>query len=74
MHELVGDWVSNGLIETNPRGTFTLAEVLDITFESQGRLNCNDAKLALLQRQGLIDLVATFDAELKPVEGFESVG
>lgn len=74
VHESVADWISSGLIETNPTGAVSLSNVLDITFASQGRLNCNDAKLVLLQRQGLIDLVATFDVELKAVEGFESVG
>ena len=41
--------------------------VLDIVAESAGVLNANDALLVALQRERVIDTVATFD------RGFESV-
>ena len=74
VHESVASWISDGLVESNPTGVFSLSDVLDVTFASQGRLNCNDAKLVLLQQRGIIDQVATFDAALKATEGFHSIG
>jgi predicted nucleic acid-binding protein len=41
--------------------------VLDIVIETAGSLNANDALLVALQRERVIDTLATFD------RGFESV-
>jgi predicted nucleic acid-binding protein len=45
-------------------------EMLDIVAESGGELNANDALLVALEREGAIDVLATFDARFDEVEGF----
>jgi len=48
--------------------------ILDVVGESEGKLNFNDALLVLLQREGRIGAVATFDADFESVPGFTLVG
>jgi predicted nucleic acid-binding protein len=45
-------------------------KVLDVIGQSGGKLNFNDASLVVLQRQGIIGDVATFDANLASHPGF----
>jgi predicted nucleic acid-binding protein len=44
--------------------------ILDLIASTQGRLNFNDAFVALLQKEGRIGPVATFDAGFEAVSGF----
>ncbi|HYP74357.1 MAG TPA: hypothetical protein VER12_00290 [Polyangiaceae bacterium] len=48
-------------------------EIVDATEASGGVLNFNDAALVLLQRQGAIGDVATFDANLAGTADFRSI-
>lgn len=48
-------------------------EIVDAAEESGGILNFNDAALVLLQREGTIDDVATFDANLAGTAAFRSI-
>ena len=46
--------------------------IIEVVRESSGRLNFNDATLCVLQRQGVIAEVATFDQELARYPGFRA--
>ena len=48
-------------------------EIVDATEASGGVLNFNDAALVLLQREGTIGDVATFDVKLAGTADFRSV-
>lgn len=48
-------------------------EIVDAAEDSGGILNFNDAALVLLQREGTIDDVATFDASLARTADFRSI-
>ena len=45
--------------------------VLDIVTDSAGLLNANDALLVALQREGAIDMLATFDRQFESVAAFD---
>jgi len=45
-------------------------EILDVVDASRGRLNFNDALLVVLQREGRIGSLATFDGAFAGVDGF----
>lgn len=63
-------WYESGLIESTLRDLDgRLPSVLDVVAESNGKLNPNDAKLVLLQRDGVIGALATFDAALAAFPG-----
>lgn len=47
--------------------------IVDIVHGSRGALNFNDAFLAVLQREGRIGAVASFDRNLDAVEGFRRI-
>ena len=47
--------------------------ILDVVSQSGGKLNFNDAALVALQREGVIDEVASFDATLAAYPGFRSI-
>jgi predicted nucleic acid-binding protein len=47
--------------------------ILDQVASTQGRLNFNDAFIAVLQKEGRIGPVATFDAGFDAVPGFVRV-
>lgn len=45
-------------------------DVLDVIEGSAGALNCNDGLLVVLQRNAMIDDVASFDEGFDRVDGF----
>jgi predicted nucleic acid-binding protein len=45
--------------------------ILDIVTDTQGTLNANDALLVALQREGIIDMLATFDKGFESIPNFE---
>lgn len=47
-----------------------VTDVLDVIETTRGRLNWNDALLVVLQREGLIEEVASFDEGFDAVPGF----
>jgi predicted nucleic acid-binding protein len=49
-------------------------EIVDVAEASAGVLNFNDAALVLLQREGTIGEVATFDTNLAGTADFRSIG
>ena len=48
-------------------------DVLDVIAKSEGALNANDALLVVLEREGAIDNVASFDSGFDNVEGFRRI-
>ena len=49
-------------------------DVLDVVVRTGGALNFNDALLVVLQRDGVIDQVATFDEGFSVVPEFRRLG
>ena len=47
--------------------------ILDVIGQSGGKLNFNDAALVVLQQQGIIGDVATFDTTLASQPGFRTI-
>jgi predicted nucleic acid-binding protein len=47
--------------------------VLDVVQETGGRLNFNDGLLVVLQREGLVDEVASFDRDFDLVQDFRRI-
>jgi predicted nucleic acid-binding protein len=67
----VRDWASSGAIRWMTRDTELLwADALEVIERSQGRLNFNDALLAVLQQRELIGDVASFDAGFDVIPEF----
>jgi predicted nucleic acid-binding protein len=61
-------WFDNGEVRFLAQEAEHLAtSVLEIVTDSKGTLNANEALLVALQREGTIDMLATFD------RGFESI-
>ena len=50
-----------------------LSAILDVIDETGGKVNVNDALLVVLQREGSIGDVASFDAKLDSAAGFHRV-
>jgi predicted nucleic acid-binding protein len=50
------------------------AAALDVIEETGGTLNFNDALLVVLQREGSVEDIATFDERLAAVPGFKRIG
>jgi predicted nucleic acid-binding protein len=64
-------WFDNGEVRFLAHESEHLANsVLDIVTHSEGVLNANDALLIALQREGAIDMLATFDKGFESVENF----
>ena len=64
----IRSWFDNGEVRFLAHEAEHLAtNILDVVTDSQGVLNANDALLVALQREGTIELLATFD------KGFEGV-
>jgi len=62
----VRGWAESGVIRwVAAEAERLIGSLLDVVRETGGRLNFNDALLAVLQREGLIGEVASFD------EGFD---
>ncbi len=70
----VREWLDEGLVGfTQSKLEPLFSEVLDVIEQSAGALNCNDAALVVLQRRGLVGVVATFDANLASYPGFRTI-
>ena len=64
-------WIDAGEVRFLAHECERLAgSVLDIVTETAGSLNANDALLVALQREDVIDTLATFDRELESVTDF----
>jgi predicted nucleic acid-binding protein len=68
---MVGRWAADGVVRWVGGETGRLfAPILEVMRDTNGRLNFNDALLVVLQREGLIDEVATFDRGFEVVADF----
>ncbi len=71
---IVRNWVDQGAIRWIASEAERLAgSILDVIRETNGKLNFNDAFLVALQRDELIDDVASFDQGFDKVSGFRRV-
>jgi predicted nucleic acid-binding protein len=67
-------WAERGVIRwAAAEAEHLWPDVLDVMDASNGRLNFNDAMLVVLQRQGLIGDVASFDQGFDTVDDFRRV-
>jgi predicted nucleic acid-binding protein len=65
-------WFDNGEVRFLAHEAEHLAtSILDVVTDSQGVLNANDALLVALQREGTIDVLATFDKGFDGVPNFD---
>lgn len=65
--------LDSGKIERVDESSSSFGAVLDVMEATAGALNFNDGLLVVLQRQGFIGGVASFDARLDTVDGFRRV-
>src|SRR5664280_2926270 len=71
---IVRNWVDQGAIRWIANEAERLASsILDVVRETNGMLNFNDAFLVALQRDELIDDVASFDRGFDNVSGFRRI-
>ncbi len=61
---------AQGLVHFFPLADDDFTAALDLVHSSKGELNFNDARLVVMQRNGEIGDVASFDADFDGVEGF----
>ncbi len=67
-------WFSGAEVRFMARETERLAaEILEVVGESGGALNSNDALLVVLEREGSIERLASFDGGFDAVEGFSRI-
>lgn len=67
-------WLEGGLVTFVHDAVAELfEEIVDAAQASGGLLNFNDAALVLLQREGTIGDVATFDENLSATDAFRTV-
>ena len=67
-------WFDGGEVRFLARESERLAgDVLNVIAASEGALNANDALLVVLERDGAIDNVASFDSGFDNVEGFRRI-
>lgn len=65
-------WFDNGEVRFLAHEAEHLAtSILDVVIDSRGVLNANDALLVALQREGTIDVLATFDKGFDGVPNFD---
>jgi predicted nucleic acid-binding protein len=70
----VRGWFNDGLVRfVADEATRLVADVLDVIQDTAGALNFNDALLVVLEREGIIDNLASFDAAFNSVEGFPRI-
>lgn len=68
----VRTWVERGMVRWVAReGERLMADVLAVIEASTGRLNFNDALLVVLQREGTLGEVASFDSGFDTLEDFK---
>lgn len=74
VRDQIHEWLDAGLVTFVHDAVAELfEEIVDAAEASGGILNFNDAALVLLQREGTIGDVATFDANLAGTANFRSV-
>jgi len=74
VRDQVHAWLDAGLVTFVHDAVAEMFEaIVDAAEDSGGNLNFNDAALVLLQREGAIDDVATFDANLAGTADFRSI-
>jgi predicted nucleic acid-binding protein len=67
-------WFDDGEVRFLAREAERLAgDLLSVIAESAGALNSNDALLVVLEREGAIDNLASFDSGFDAVEGFRRI-
>jgi predicted nucleic acid-binding protein len=67
----VRGWFEEGHVRfVAEEGGRLVADVLDVIEKTNGRLNFNDALLIVLDREGIIDNLASFDTGFDVVPGF----
>jgi predicted nucleic acid-binding protein len=69
----IREWYNAGLIGFHRRQPDDFLACLDVIENSNGRLNFNDARLVIMQRNGEIEEVASFDADFASVDGFRLI-
>lgn len=68
-------WIDAGLVTfVHSAVAERFERILDIAVASRGILNFNDSALVLLQRDGAIGAVASFDGNLANTEEFNCIG
>jgi predicted nucleic acid-binding protein len=68
---LMRGWFEGSEVRFLARESERLAgDLLNVIAESDGALNSNDALLVVLEREGAIDNLASFDSGFDDVEGF----
>lgn len=71
---LIRGWFDGGEVRFLARESERLAgDVLSVIAGSEGALNSNDALLVVLEREGAIDNLASFDGGFDAVEGFRRI-
>jgi predicted nucleic acid-binding protein len=71
----VRGWFDEGLVRfVADEGSRLVPDVLDVIQDTAGVLNFNDALLVVLQREGFIDSLASFDPGFDAVAGFPRIG
>jgi predicted nucleic acid-binding protein len=71
---LIRGWFEGSEVRFLAREAERLAgDVLSVIAESGGALNSNDALLVVLERDGAIDNLASFDSGFDEVEGFRRI-
>lgn len=71
---IVRNWAEAGFIRwVAGEGERLIGSILDVIRETGARLNFNDALLVVLQREGLIGEVASFDRGFDVLSGFRRV-
>lgn len=72
--EVFRRWVTQGEIRWVAKESERLVEeILLLVEETSGALNFNDAFLVVLERDGMIDNLASFDSDFDLVEGFKRI-
>jgi predicted nucleic acid-binding protein len=71
---VIRGWFEGGEVRFLARESERLAgDVLDVIAESAGALNSNDALLVVLEKEGAIDNLASFESGFDAVEGFRRI-
>ena len=71
---IVRGWAAAGSIRwIAGQAERVVGSVLDVIQETEGRLNFNDALLVVLQREGLVEEVASFDRGFDLVHDFRRI-
>lgn len=71
---VIRGWFDGGEVRFLARESERLVgDLLSVIAQSEGALNANDALLVVLEREGAIDNLASFDSGFDRVEGFRRI-